>query len=254
MAGSRSRAEWAAALLEHADLRQPPGPGPHPLTIQLHGCGGLRPFMAGYTTAAIDAGIAVLTVDSFKPRGLSRLAATALVCTGLALRGDRRAADVYALYDWARRQEWVDPARIAFAGWSHGAWSIMDALALGADAGAVTGLSDLPGDPLDGLAAAFLVYTYAGYPALTTGRGWNGAKPQVSALICERDQVVGHRLLKRAFDRLEGDGVPVERLIFPDANHAFDDHQPSDPRSRYRPDLFEQAKAWYVERLKIAFA
>jgi dienelactone hydrolase len=185
---------------------------------------------------------------------LSRIAASALVCTGLMLRGDQRAADVFALYDWARRQDWVDPNRIAFAGWSHGAWSIMDALALGPEAGTATGISDLPAEPLAGLAAAFLVYTYAGYPALTTGRGWNGARPQVSALICGNDKVVGHRLPRRAFDRLEKDGVPIERLIFDDASHAFDDHQPSDPRSRYRPDLFEEAKAWYVQRLQTAFA
>jgi dienelactone hydrolase len=253
MAKGISRAAWAAELLKHASLERPPGPGPHPLTMQLHGCGGLRPFMAGYSASAVQAGIAAMTVDSFKPRGLGRFSASALVCTGVALRGDKRAADVFALYDWARNESWIDPDRIAFAGWSHGAWTIMDALALGSDAPRATGLNDLPEDPLQGLAAAVLVYTYAGYPALTTGRGWNGARPQVSALICERDQVVGHRLPKRAFERLERDGVPVERLIFPDARHAFDDPLPNDPRSKYRPDLFEEARAWYVERLRSAF-
>jgi dienelactone hydrolase len=75
----------------------------------------------------------------------------------------------------------------------------------------------------------------------------------VSALICGNDKVVGHRLPARAFDRLERDGVPVERLVFEDASHAFDDESPNDPRSVHRPDLFDQAKAWYVERLKAAF-
>jgi dienelactone hydrolase len=248
-----TRAAWAAELLKHASLERPPGPGPHPLTLQLHGCGGLRPFMAGYTHAAVEGGIAAMTVDSFAPRGLGRLSASALVCTGLTLRGDKRAADVYALYDWARNESWVDPDRIAFAGWSHGAWTIMDALALGSDAPEATGLTDLPDDPLKGLAATVLIYAYAGYPALTTGRGWGPTRPPVSALICERDQVVGHRLPKRAFDRLERDGVAVERLIYPDARHAFDDPLPNDPRSIYRPDLFEQTKAWYVSRLRADF-
>jgi dienelactone hydrolase len=248
-----TRAAWAAQILEAARIDRPPGPGPHPISIQLHGCGGLRPFMRGYSQAAVEAGIAAVTVDSFKPRGLGRLSASALVCTGVMLRGDKRAADVYALYDWARNEPWIDPDRIAFAGWSHGAWTIMDALALGPDAARATGLSDLPPEPLAGLAAAFLVYTYAGYPALTTARGWNGARPAVSALICGNDKVVGHRLPARAFDRLERDGVPVERLVFEDASHAFDDESPNDPRSVHRPDLFDQAKAWYVERLKAAF-
>jgi dienelactone hydrolase len=154
-----TRAAWAAQILEAARIDRPPGPGPHPISIQLHGCGGLRPFMRGYSQAAVEAGIAAVTVDSFKPRGLGRLSASALVCTGVMLRGDKRAADVYALYDWARNEPWIDPDRIAFAGWSHGAWTIMDALALGPDAARATGLSDLPPEPLAGVAAAFLVYT-----------------------------------------------------------------------------------------------
>jgi dienelactone hydrolase len=251
---SRTRAAWAARLIEAATIEKPSGPGRHPLTIQLHGCGGLRPFMAGYSQAAVAAGIAAMTVDSFKPRGLNRITASALVCTGMMLRGDQRAADVFALYDWARRQPWVDPQRIAFAGWSHGAWTIMDALALGPNAPRATRLADLPDDPLEGLAGVVLVYTYAGYPSLTTRRGWAATRPQVSALVCGKDQVVGHRLPQRAYDRLAADGVPIERLVFADATHAFDDTAPNDPRSVHRPDLYEEAKAWYAERLRRAFA
>jgi dienelactone hydrolase len=169
------------------------------------------------------------------------------------LRGDQRAADVFALYEWARSQPWVDSDKIAFAGWSHGAWTIMDALALGQDARRATGLSDLPDDPLAGLAGVVLIYTYAGYPSLTTRRGWPQARPPVAALVCGKDQVVGHRLPQRAYDRLAADGVPIERLVFADATHAFDDTAPNDPRSVHRPDLFQQARAWYVERLRAAF-
>lgn len=248
-----TRAVWADALLKSATIAKPAGEGPFPLTIQLHGCGGLRPFMDGYTQAALAEGVAVMTVDSFTPRGIGRLAASALVCTGLTLRGDKRSGDVFALYDWARRQPWVDQDRIAFSGWSHGAWTIMDALALGPDAAAASGLSDLPEDPLQGLAGAILVYTYAGYPSLTTKRGWHATRPPVSALICGRDQVVGNRLPHRAFDRLVADGVNVDRLVLDDATHAFDDTAPSDPRTKHRPDLFDQAKAWYAQRLRADF-
>lgn len=249
-----TRAAWAAELIASADILRPPGDGPFPLSIQLHGCGGMRPFLTPYAQAAVAAGIAVVNVDSFKPRNISRLQASALVCTGVLLRGHQRAADVFALYDWARRQPWVDPRRIAFSGWSHGAWTIMDALAMGEDAPRYTRLSDLPGRPLDGLAGAVLVYPYAGFPALTTARGWGHARPHTAALVCGKDQVVGSRLPFRALDRLERDGVSVARLVFDEATHAFDDDKPSDPRTRHRPDLFETARGWYVDQLKIAFA
>ena len=249
-----TRAAWASELLKAASVVKPPGEGPFPVVFQMHGCGGLRPFMAGYTEAALGAGAAVITVDSFKPRGLNRLSASCLVCTGLRLKGAERAADVYALYHWARHEPWIDPGRIAFAGWSHGAWTIMDALALGPRAERYTGLTDLPAEPLQGLAAAVLVYPYAAYPAMTIPHGWHGATPKVSALLCGKDQVVGIRYPARAIDRLERDGVPVQRLIFPDATHAFDDEGANDPRAKHRPDLVEQAQAWYAQQLRAAFA
>jgi dienelactone hydrolase len=219
----------------------------------MHGCGGLRPFMEGYAQAAKAVGVAAITVDSFSPRGLNRLTASCLVCTGVALQGAQRAADVFALYDWARAQDWIDPGRIAFAGWSHGSWAIMDALALGPSATRVTGLTDLPVDPLEGLAAVVLVYPYSAFPARTIANGWPGAKPRVSAVLGGKDQVVGTRYPPRALERLERDGVPVERLLFPDATHAFEDQAANDPRAKYRPDLFDEAKTWYGAQLKAGF-
>jgi dienelactone hydrolase len=244
-----TRAAWAAELMPHATIFRPDGPGPFPLVIQMHGCVGPRPFERIYAEAARDAGLATLMIDSFRPRGLSRLAGSALVCTGAILRGAERAADLIATHHWAEGQSWVDPGRIAAAGWSHGAWSIMDALAAGPDAARFSGLADLPERPLARLAAAVLVYPYAGYPALTAARGWGDHRPPVAALLCGKDQVVGVRHPARAIDRLERDGVPVDRLFFADATHAFDDEGAAHPQARFRPDLLEQAKHWYVQAL-----
>lgn len=247
-----TRAQWAEKLLRHATLLKPPGLGPFPLVMQLHGCGGLRPFMKTYADAALSAGYAVLIVDSFKPRGMSRLDGSIMVCTGMALHGAERSADLYALYDWAQRQSWVDRRRIVAAGWSHGAWTIMDGLALRDRAPRFAKLADLPPDPLAGLAGTVLVYPYAGFPSMTYSRGWGGAKPKVHALLCGRDQVVGVQYPKRAIDRLERDGLLVDRLQFADGTHAFDDEKASDPRSRYRPDYLQQAADWYGRALRTA--
>ena len=40
------------ALLPHADLYKPDGPGPFPLVVQLHGCGGKKPFQKTWAEVA----------------------------------------------------------------------------------------------------------------------------------------------------------------------------------------------------------
>jgi len=245
----RTRAEWAERLVAASSLQKPNGLGPFPLVINLHGCGGLRPFMADYAKAALARGVAVLNVDSFKPRGLTRLSGSTLVCTGVILHGPERAEDVFALYDWAQRQSWVDPSAIALAGWSHGGWTVMDALAMGERGSRYCRLSDLPARPLNGLAGAIAIYPYMGPGSLTRSLGWSQTRAPLYCLLAGRDQVVGTHFPPRALDRLERDGVEVHRLVLPDATHAFDDEGASDPRTRYRPDLRDQTAAWYGDAL-----
>ncbi len=244
-----TQAQWAERILPAATIRKPPGAGPFPLVIQLHGCGGVRPMQNAYADRALKCGYAVMIVDSFKPRGLSRLEAQLTVCTGLALHGAERAADPIALFDWARRQPWIDRNRIVLSGWSHGGWTIMDALAMADTASKYTGLTDLPPRPLAGLAGALLIYPYAAFPAMTRQRGWRDADLPVYALLAGHDQVAGTRYPPAALDRLQRDGLKVNRLVFPDATHAFDDESASDPRAVYRPDLLAQALDWYGQAL-----
>jgi dienelactone hydrolase len=71
----------------------------------------------------------------------------------------------------------------------------------------------------------------------------------VHAVIGGQDSVVGRRLPERAMRRLETDGLAVRRLFLPEATHSFDEDDYKDPRTRYRPDLTEQAIAFFVEAL-----
>jgi len=242
---------WGAKVVDASQVFKPAGPGPFPVALILHGCGGKTPFLEAYAQTAVDAGYAAIVVDSLKPRGLSTLDAKLLVCTGVRLHGLKRAADLFAVLAWLEGQAWADASSVFLAGWSHGGWTIMDGYAIGENAARATGLADAdPSRLRTQVRGALLVYPFAGYPALTTRQGWGGAGPKVWSVLAGRDQVVGWKAPRRALERLKRDGISVDSVFHADATHAFDDDRANDPRSRYRPDLFGQTRDYFTRALE----
>lgn len=224
-----------ARLEPHYTVRHPENAAaPTPVVIMLHGCGGPRPFIDDMAEVAAKAGATAVVVDSFSPRRISRIAAIATVCTGARLQGRERAGDLYATLAWARRQPWAAPTRISVIGWSHGGWTIMDALALrpGEEMRRATGIEDLEDEPLQGLAATLIVYPYAGIGSFTGRREWR-LSPRSTAIIAERDYIVGSS--RAALERQRAHGTPMEIVLFENATHAFEDRHAEDPRVRYNP-------------------
>lgn len=243
-------AAWGEQVARHSRVFKPAGLGPFPVALILHGCGGKTPFLEEYARTAVAAGWAAVVVDSLKPRGMSTLDAKLFVCTGVALQGLKRAADIFAMMTWLERQDWADANRVFLAGWSHGAWSIMDGYAVGVNAARATGVADA--DPVklrQRVKGALLVYPYSGYPSLTSARGWGEWGPRVWSVLGGKDQVVGHKLPAKALDRLARDGLNVDRVFYADATHAFDDNKANDPRARYRPDLFQEVRDYFGKAL-----
>jgi dienelactone hydrolase len=226
-------------LIDCAEVLLPEGDGPFPVVIQMHACGGLFEVQRRYAQAALEAGVAVVILDSLKPRGIGRREAQLTICSGLRLRGAERAEDLRFALDWVRTQPWADPGRVAAAGWSHGAWAIMEALA--ADDGHA-GVANLK--------LAVLVYPYAGPLAHTASRGWGRNRPAVLASVGGRDAVVGRLAPLRAIKRLKDEGLDVELIEMPEATHCFDDDQASDPRTVHRPDLETQMRTRYAAALR----
>lgn len=222
-------------LEPHYAIRRPDdGARATPVVIMMHGCGGNRPFINDIAEEAAEAGATAVVVDSFAPRRISRMAAIATVCTGARLQGRERAGDLYATVAWARRQPWADANRISVIGWSHGGWTIMDALALrtGEEMRRATGLEGLDEEPLEGLAATMMVYPYAGIGSYTGHRDWRIA-PRSTAIIAQRDYIVGST--RAALERQRARGAPLEIVLFEGATHAFEDRHAEDPRVRYNP-------------------
>ena len=127
--------------------------------------------------------------------------------------------------------------RIVAIGWSHGGWTIMDALALrsGEEMRARDGArAILPDEPLRGpgrrRCSSIPMRASARMPA-----GANGASRRAASPIVARARL--HRRLRRAraLERQRARGAPIEILLFENATHAFEDQHAEDPRVRYNP-------------------
>ncbi|MEO1038989.1 MAG: dienelactone hydrolase family protein [Pseudomonadota bacterium] len=218
----RAFAEHRALIAGHLQLRLPEGDGPFPVVLLLHGCGGPRDVMPAYAQTAVEAGIAAAIVNSLTPRGIDYETAVQEVCGGKRLWGRERASDVYAALDLLRRDPKIDNKRIAIGGWSHGGWALLDAMALARTNGRPDGLASCPEHPLDGVQGVFLVYPYAGFPAIAARRAWTSGAP-VHAILVKGDEKADTDDAERVLQSAERDGAPVERSWFEGVTHAFDE-------------------------------
>lgn len=241
--------ERIAALMPYAQVIRPDGDGPFPVVVQMHGCGGAKPFQTTWAEEARKAGWAAIVLDSYGHRGISRIGAYATVCTGSRLWGRERAGDLYAALEWARRQPWADRTHLAAAGWSHGGWTALDALALtpGDEMAAATKLDGLPAEPLDGVVGAFLVYPYCNFGCIARRRGLRfDAHPL--ALVGSRDTIVGSQSLRDALGALAAP-TAIRTEWLEGATHAFDEPEARDLRVRYDAALAARAHAIYRDYL-----
>ncbi|MEZ5920882.1 MAG: dienelactone hydrolase family protein [Parvularculaceae bacterium] len=211
------------ALIEPFIHIFPPAEGspPYPVVVQFHGCAGYQQsFMKLWADAANAEGFMAVAIDSTGPRGMDREKSLALVCTGKTLIGEERAADVTAALDLVKKRADVNKDKIVIAGWSHGAWTVMDYLALGAMGKRSPALSEKT--PPAGLAGIALFYPYCGLGAWSRLHDWNERAPAI-AFVAGADTIVNSKECVSLITKMKRRGEDIDFVYYPDADHVFDD-------------------------------
>jgi dienelactone hydrolase len=192
-------------------LYRPPGEGPFPAIVMLHGCSGLW-GKGGEPTASYAFwaehfrahGYVALLLDSFGPRGESE------ICTQATRRvsaATDRPRDAYAALAWLAARHDVDPGRIDLMGWSNGGSAVLHSVK-----------AQAPGRPADGPGFRAAVAFYPGcadlakapfQPAVPVLIQAGGADDWTPARHCETLAAAAP-------------AGTVEIDVYPGAHHSFD--------------------------------
>ncbi|WP_109261691.1 dienelactone hydrolase family protein [Hyphobacterium indicum] len=210
------------------DIQIPAGKGPFPAVILLHGCGGIRPNMAVFAKLATELGVMAIVPDSNSFRGIGYEEALETVCTGAKLRASERAGDLHAALEIARQHPLANASQIVIAGWSHGGWTALEALALDQAGMPPASLDQLPPNGLEGVKAIFAMYPYSGFPARSRRMPWRTDIP-VESLLVRGDTICDDLESVEVFNRQIKWGADVKWRYVERATHAFDepDHHPT---------------------------
>lgn len=190
----------------------PPGSGKVPAVVLMHGSGGIYEAMLDFWPKQFNAaGIAVLSVDSFGPRGVQ---ATTDDQTRVPFTAD--SADAFAALRLLASHPRIDPKRIAIMGFSRGGITTWRA--------AIERVIESQKLP-DGLRFAAHIPTYAGG---CTGAFRLQVKPGVFSkapmlwIHGDADDYTPIGPCRDYAERIGKAGTPVEFLTIEGAHHKFD--------------------------------
>ncbi len=207
-------------LTSFVSLSTPRSGAANPLAILLPGCLNWHPHHTRWKKRLLKQGYAVLYIDSFAARGITKKSVMRTqVCTGSLMPGYDRATDLAKILPniWARSD--VDETKTILMGWSHGGWSVSDFLTLVATSHKKNAL-DLNADNFK---AAFLFYPYCGIGTLAdSGR----FPPHTKVLLFHglEDRITKARDCRLQAESIARKGGNVEFIGFSGARHWFDNH------------------------------
>jgi dienelactone hydrolase len=253
----RTPDQLASLLTPYFKIKTPPGKGPFPTIICIHGSSGLiNPDGRMWKTASDWAeylaglGYATICVDSYTGRSIN-----AMSDLQNKMFVGQQPGDVLVALNEARKLSFVDKENLVLIGWSMGAWSIMDIFAMNPPEEIPANLKNVQDHPLGGLKAAVLFYPYCDPPAKAKGKGWTQDIP-VLILMGGKDPLT--KACLEIVSILENKRRPVKAHVYPSAQHVFDGtpedgkYFPSIPPS-HDPEVTADARERVKEFLAEAF-
>ena len=184
-------------VLLNGYLTRPPGDGPFPAVVVLHGCSGLFPGGEKTWSERLSSwGYAVLVVDSFSTRGIKE------TCDRSQLAD--RVYDAYGALEFLSKLSFVDQRRVALMGFSAGGITTLEAVQLG-------GAEQL----MERKFKAAIAY----YPNCSAANG-DMAVPTL-ILIGELDDWTPAKKCQEMMAERSGKGSAVQLEVFKGARHAF---------------------------------
>ena len=192
-----------------------------PAMLIFHGCGGIGTNLSIYAKACAAQGVRAYLIDSYAARRWSRRMGALFSCNGLRFRGLERSGDVLAAIWGLRQRPEVDADKLVLAGWSHGAWAIMDLMTLSLTRPGEARLANPTSEPLQSVKGLFLMYPYVNFLSRSISRPWH-YKPKTLAVLSLKDHLASYHHSVRVIKGLRKQGIDIQTLTF-DTTHAFDE-------------------------------
>ena len=181
-------------------LAKPVGEEPRAAIVLLHTCNGLSEHEEMWSKRLVDWGYVVLSVDSFTPRGLE------YICDGRIghyVGPWARALDAYGAKQYLSTHSFVDPARIAVMGMSHGGNTVLETIKQSIS----EGLAMKP------FQAAIAFYPHCGKPETIN--------TPILILTGDKDSWTPAELCEEYVGKLDSQ-YEIKLKVFAGAYHAFD--------------------------------
>lgn len=240
-------------------LFEPLGGGPHAAVVMLHGRAGPYSSLAKgvYTAATLSKrhkewgefwaqrGYFALLVDSFGPRGYPEGFPRGSYEDRPAAVSEQtvRPLDAYAALNYLRGRRDVAADRIGVQGWSNGGMTVLATMSDKAPG------IDRP-NPETGFRAALAEYPGCGMDAV---KGRYHSYAPVLMMIASADEEVSPKLCEELAERARAAGSKLESVVYPGAEHNFDDpgktKQSKPPNRRATEDAMRRAEAFFAANL-----
>ena len=198
-------------------LFRPVADGRHPAVVLLHGCGGLlsstgrvQARETDWARHLVDRGYVVLMVDSFSPRGISRMCSPDRFDRAVYLERPR---DAYGALRYLQAQPFVQPDRVGVIGWSQGGGVVL--LSIRADS-----LGRPPDLPLGDFRAAVAFYPSA-CAERAHRRPWTSTIPLL-VLVGDGDNWTPAEPCKGLVSAAATRGADARIHVYADSYHDFD--------------------------------